>query len=1487
MNMPSTTCSITDNPTFRTACLNTVAIVPLLSSDDKLHTHSRDSFEQLFTCLAPFAADLRQASGHANQTNELTLIVPNNNLTRPGEWKYDSTPLKSHDWSMGYQRMVIFDGREYDGSKGSVHSQIRLSSFHQGSVEKGEASYSDFVDLYPSRGISAVIGVLNLRDCTSTADLHDAEKELESWTRRYTPNLYGQNVNTMNEEDNPIHPSHFVTQRMFVFDSCDDTAERKAVDLSQTKLYKFDQIVAFPPIENMDMHLNVVINNLAVAMLQSLERRIKALDSKDGLRRKGIGLASAVKALNKQSTLSTDKAFLSKVYQLTTPIDPPTVNVSDHLSSKEIDHLVKRNSARREKYSADLALLAGSPLDAYDRYTRAAEYTKSVHDYVWYAACLEGMATSFVAMADCGGHGADSYLENNFQYPGDIMANLLAESLSTAEDSDKKEKVDKSKTTMPAAIYALVEEAAGIFNRKIYSGKLSSICSELLLKTAWYVAELEGLHVRCQWGRGFVSDMQRNIPAHLLTASGGTYSNRCEMTSVSKLDIQNMKKKDNHHAVLGSSSLEQCQRFTELMHRCISCRLDPYTKTFVAAWCTRLSLLGIRVPIWNENQSEENTFNRLPMPRKAAFFAKVAADSSSICKGFDKQLPIAKLWTASSSLYSNEGNSYLSKSRYGWSTIRAWVLHDVSQEVDGKHAEKAMQELLSLLSEISLDCRNSSRNLGHAMKDISPKMGVASCQAAQIQCIDRLIEVRHSIPVTSKLGREKSMSSNNETPELSPLSIRAATIVKSEPHLILHRIKAAGFTSKDALSTFFNPYANKKNDETDQAKIQSILVAEGEERTIEIEFSNSLSVPLFVAYCKLQFDCRLTNVDVEAPPLSFTIPEMSKSFKVHFPFTVAPSKWDSRDSRSMLPLIDVIGLKASCFNRSFEYRFDGQNIKGTAGSAIAPAAWIYQRSLHHTKTVGIDKKVVRLETVPAQPNLLVSFATSPTPLDDAVVPVHLSDGEIYTIPAFRLENDFGTSGCGRMERLQIVGVGLPGLPEEILFDTDELAKALEEKEDTFQSDDDSETFEELMESDGLPPLKMKCVADGLSLKSINDKSKSLGEGSCVTFQIAATHDMGNQLANGGNVRIRFRYRGASLTDGVEIWRKREIALRIVRIKGPRISSLTMREDLSWGSAFSDLCWSLAIQRKQMEKIPNWETSQMIHRTAVSEDEMTRADSILSHDIGLVPNDLNKGTYVSRDDIVVLMAVANETNSTITLRNRSGKVGGLDESNPMHTVKVTSGVSVKIPVVIPRIHCIGEDGDVATELIARTALTWESVAVETGDTAIKRTRHGRVRVPSRCLREIMDEHRDFATRCHKPPLSIEVRIEGEESPKHLTRFVGSPVDCIVSAQVQSWVSSDDLSSCSLTMEFAAALQNSAESEESFTDAYSWCGQVRKTVQANEVDLNHNARICFFRPGTYVLSACVKMCGLHTEEVWWSPTANIIKVERKGLASSIDQ
>lgn len=143
--------------------------------------------------------------------------------------------------------------------------------------------------------------------------------------------------------------------------------------------------------------------------------------------------------------------------------------------------------------------------------------------------------------------------------------------------------------------------------------------------------------------------------------------------------------------------------------------------------------------------------------------------------------------------------------------------------------------------------------------------------------------------------------------------------------------------------------------------------------------------------------------------------------------------------------------------------------------------------------------VVQLESVPAQPNLLVSFANSQSPMEDDVnLPVHLSEVRIYICSISNLESIFiclltqyccfcfraryipfhhsgskmilaavawvKLSGCRCLQvripmfysRVQLfahailmflLAVGLPGIPDETLFDTDALAAKLEEEED--------------------------------------------------------------------------------------------------------------------------------------------------------------------------------------------------------------------------------------------------------------------------------------------------------------------------------------------------------------------------------------------------------------------------------------------------------
>ena len=711
-----------------------------------------------------------------------------------------------------------------------------------------------------------------------------------------------------------------------------------------------------------------------------------------------------------------------------------------------------------------------------------------------------------------------------------------------------------------------------------------------------------------------------------------------------------------------------------------------------------------------------------------------------------------------------------------------------------------------------------------SMSCVTTKIDFEKCANVQQICLANIKDLRKQMGASSAQDVGSAIvnygSSGDDYPLPSPLVITSAKIVKEGSHLLLERTKALGYSAKFAthsMSTFFNPYAKKKQAEKDKYKIMTTLIAEGEERNIMVEFLNRLAVPLEVPSCQLEFEGKGAD-RIEAPPLSFTVPAKTSSFAVHFPFIVAVSKIEQGNLKSkekqseadteeaeVIPepdMFDVVGLRVTCLNRTFSIplgKSEEGEVRNTEMSndtpLLPPPASVYQRSKHTQPKKDEQQLVVRLESVPAQPNLLISFAASQSPMEeDTSVPVHLSDGEIFTIPPFRLENDFGRSGMGEIERLQVLAVNLPGIPDETLFDTDAHAAALEEEEDVLTESDseaEEEDFEEMMECDGLPPLRMKVIAEGLNLKSINDKSKNKGEGSIVKFQMAATHDMGDQLSNGGNVRIRFRYRGPSPNPATEIWRKREVSLRIIRVKGPRISSLTFRSDLSWGSSYTELCNSLVKQRRRLDAVPKWESSNRKHQ-ALTRSRSSSSSEILSVNSGdevehsiLNRVGMDQGVHISSDEVVLLMAVANETSSTIILSNRKGLVGGF-EGSPMPTVRISSGVSVKIPVVIPRIDRLDESGkvtDLAAELVSRTALQWESEAVEGADGTENIKRTGRVRIPSRCLREIIDEHKSFASRICKPPVSLNVSVGGEPKLSEISLPLGSAVQVDASVAMQ--------------------------------------------------------------------------------------------------------
>jgi hypothetical protein len=597
---------IPGDPSFRNEAVNTVAVIPLLSSNDEVaFSNSSKSFSDLLDAL-------RRHAGHSNYSSsdsDLLLVVPNSSLTRPGDWRYNDTPLKSFHWQHGCQRLRIFDGRP----EHSRPSHDRLMN---------HAVTRDWIDLCPNRRTAAVVGVLNIHDCQDLADLHRAEEELHSWAARYATPPYEVTAHGRSaERDQPV-------LRLFVYDSFDEECQK--IDLSKSKMGS--SILAFPPTDAahsqmMDLHLNVVVNDLAVAIFRDLETKVRESDaisssfsvqaptSRRPFKRiisgpeketeeapiapsnltvgSMAGLVSPDNILAQESptaasttTETSEKSHFGEIsiassaptYErpplkssstplLLTPLDDYWE--PSELSTKDVENIRKRDVGRREKFAADLSLLAGSPLDAYERYLKAAELCKSgTLDPLWYAASLEGCAAAHIAMAEAGGYSVDGYLENNFSLPNEFM---------TAVIKTGKEEKSTPKQTMPGIIYALCEEALNIVNR---NPKLSQYHAELLLKLAWYSSDAAERHLRCRWGEGdgCYPGEQGTVP-------------RWELTSVYKLKMD-----DSVKDLVASQTVLRTQKVCELLHRAASLSaLDAGTRVDVAAQGVRICLQGIKV----------------------------------------------------------------------------------------------------------------------------------------------------------------------------------------------------------------------------------------------------------------------------------------------------------------------------------------------------------------------------------------------------------------------------------------------------------------------------------------------------------------------------------------------------------------------------------------------------------------------------------------------------------------------------------------------------------------------------------------------------------------------------------------------------------------------------------------------------------------------------------------------------------------------------
>jgi hypothetical protein len=331
------------------------------------------------------------------------------------------------------------------------------------------------------------------------------------------------------------------------------------------------------------------------------------------------------------------------------------------------------------------------------------------------------------------------------------------------------------------------------------------------------------------------------------------------------------------------------------------------------------------------------------------------------------------------------------------------------------------------------------------------------------------------------------------------------------------------------------------------------------------------------------------------------------------------------------------------------------------------------------------------------------------------MPVELSESEIYTTPEIQFINGPGSAS---IYRLQILTLTSSGVPIQTLYDSsNEISSHGDSTDKKKQLRRGSTSL--MDELNKTHSIQLEASNTSISLDSLNNEDAA----STISCIIRATSPGAVTQADGSIIKLRFRYRGQYTRNGLEYWRRKDISFRIVKTKGPRISSITLRPDLSWSGSYG---WLGASKRTP--------TSQ--------------SDAI--------------DYQVANEGIVSVIEVVNESSSDIVLTNHSEKVRNL-QGGPLSPVRMASGAIVQIPIILPRkSQTQGDDhlSSTVAELSRLTLFDWVSDVAQNMNLLIKPVtcdRRGVLRI-SRSVLEAIGEQR---TLIGIPPVEIIVNMDYQE------------------------------------------------------------------------------------------------------------------------------
>jgi hypothetical protein len=746
-----------------------------------------------------------------------------------------------------------------------------------------------------------------------------------------------------------------------------------------------------------------------------------------------------------------------------------------------------------------------------------------------------------------------------------------------------------------------------------------------------------------------------------------------------------------------------------------------------------------------------------------------------------------------------------------------------------------------------------------AMRCVWSAIKFDSCFAAQKRVVREISDLRAKVP-SSTISTDVAYSSA----ESLPIKIVSLKLVESEARSKLERVKVKPKgDDTGAMATFYNPFAVKKDQD------QATIVPEEEERYILVRFANTLSIPLQISRCQLEFN-KAESDRIKAPAISFVIPGRTNNFAVQFPFIIKGSEPDD-EQEAPSNLFEVNGLHVACLARSFFLPLTSagpvESKAGTARNIPEPASKYPLRDSNAKQSDSSNSiRSPKIEVVPAQPHLLLSFASAPTVIqEDAVIPVPLADGEIFCLPKLFLSVDSGISGVGRVEELKISASGVPGFADIVLFDLSGSSGKEEVSEAPMKKKVAAAT-----------PLVLTAHCENMDGQTLNDPRNM--KTSSLNLTLTASPDMGSHI-RGCTIKISFRYRGKIAAPSLEVWRRRDMEILILRTKGPRVSSLTFRPDLNWDSYYSDLCLALAQQDKHTRYRPGKAPD------AILKEQQAGSNENADFSLGRIGTD--SAVHVCGDKVVIFVAVANESTSMITLWSPNGPVGGF-EGSTVETMKVNPGVSAKIPIILPRID---RAPGVDEKLCLKTRLHWKSelaaneACTETGGTIVplnKRVRTGSIMIPLPCLKTIIDENPIFLSRVCKAPCTIHVGVSGVSGEAAAQVSISKPLFVTVDIDLATWIPDSVLSATRQTLEFCCTPKGSTDKETTGLSHrhFVWSGHVRKVLGGGTRKQTHKARLLFLEEGEYVVSACLSFKKMDladdVKEIWWAERARVVQV-----------